>query len=47
LRVGDIVRVKDKEEIPADLILFESSEKGGKAYIQTMSLDGEINLKPK
>jgi len=32
---------------PADLILLSSSNEGGVAYIETASLDGEKNLKPR
>eukprot|EP00742_Colponemidia_sp_Colp-10_P004432 GILJ01004732.1.p1 GENE.GILJ01004732.1~~GILJ01004732.1.p1 ORF type:complete len:1202 (-),score=174.20 GILJ01004732.1:68-3673(-) len=43
--MGDIVRVKDKEPFPSDLVLLNSSETDGVAYIETASLDGERNLK--
>jgi magnesium-transporting ATPase (P-type) len=32
---------------PADLILLSSSSEGGNAFIETASLDGEKNLKPR
>jgi phospholipid-transporting ATPase len=32
---------------PADLILLSSANEGGVAYIETASLDGEKNLKPR
>lgn len=45
--VGDILRTKDKEYFAADMILLETSDPKGIAYIMTSSLDGEKNLKPK
>jgi magnesium-transporting ATPase (P-type) len=32
---------------PADLILLSSTSEGGVAFIETASLDGEKNLKPR
>jgi len=45
IRVGDLVHVKDKQPIPADLMLLWSSAEDGVAYIDTVNLDGETNLK--
>jgi len=47
LRVGDVIKVQLDEYFPTDMILLKSSEKGGLAYIETKSLDGETNLKLK
>jgi phospholipid-translocating ATPase len=45
LKVGDIVRLKQDEWVPADIILMHSQGENGVAYIETMALDGETNLK--
>ena len=45
LRVGEIVKLKQNEGIPADIIILSSSGVGGISYIETMALDGETNLK--
>lgn len=47
LSVGDIIKVKSEEAIPADLIVISSSEPEGLCYIETANLDGETNLKIK
>lgn len=47
LKVGDLVQVKENEYFPADLLLISSSDPKGKAYVNTVNLDGENNLKEK
>lgn len=37
--------INKDEEFPADMILIKSSKKTGIAYVDTMNLDGETNLK--
>jgi phospholipid-translocating ATPase len=45
IMVGDIVRLKDKEEVPCDMCLLHSSSPNGICFVQTTNLDGETNLK--
>ena len=46
IKVGNIVRVKKNETIPADLLIIKTSLKNGFCYMQTANLDGETSLKP-
>lgn len=45
LRVGDVVRLRDDDDIPADMVALASSANDGHVYLETSSLDGESNLK--
>ncbi|XP_020973107.1 phospholipid-transporting ATPase 3 [Arachis ipaensis] len=45
LQVGDIVKVKQDEFFPADLLFMASTNADGVCYIETANLDGETNLK--
>lgn len=45
--IGDICKAEAEELFPADMILLTSSMEGGNAFIETASLDGEKNLKPR
>jgi phospholipid-translocating ATPase len=47
LRVGDIIRLKRDEAVPADIVLLHAKGEHHIAYIETMALDGETNLKSK
>lgn len=47
VQVGDIVKLERNEAAPADLALLHSEGANGTAYIETMALDGETNLKTK
>ncbi|KAI0161169.1 phospholipid-translocating P-type ATPase [Hypoxylon sp. FL1284] len=47
VQVGDVVKLARDEAVPADLILLNATGENGLAYIDTMDLDGETNLKSK
>lgn len=47
IRVGDVIRLRRDENVPADIVLLHASGPNGVAYIETMALDGETNLKSK
>ncbi|RDX64466.1 Phospholipid-transporting ATPase 1, partial [Mucuna pruriens] len=43
--VGEVIRIKANEAIPCDIVLLSTSDPTGVAYVQTINLDGESNLK--
>lgn len=45
IQVGDIVQLKNRELVPADMVLLATSDANGLAYTMTANLDGETNLK--
>jgi phospholipid-transporting ATPase len=47
IRVGNIMRLKSDEPIPADMLLLHTSDVKGICYVETKNLDGETNLKIK
>ncbi|KAI5840221.1 phospholipid-translocating P-type ATPase [Morchella snyderi] len=47
IRVGDIVKLERDNSVPADIIILHSDGPRGIAYVETMALDGETNLKSK
>lgn len=47
VKIGDIVRLRRNDGVPADMILLHATGPNGIAYIETMALDGETNLKSK
>lgn len=47
LRVGDIIKLARDDDVPADIVLLHADGEEGLAYVETMALDGETNLKSK
>ncbi|KAB5545865.1 hypothetical protein GE09DRAFT_1132712 [Coniochaeta sp. 2T2.1] len=47
VRVGDVVKLTRDEDVPADMVLLHADGDSGFAYVETMALDGETNLKSK
>ncbi|KAH9136730.1 hypothetical protein LEN26_006021 [Aphanomyces euteiches] len=45
VEVGDILFLKDKDELPADILILATSEEEGRCFVETCNLDGETNLK--
>lgn len=47
LEVGDVVLLRDNEQVPADIIVLSTSDQDNMCYVETKNLDGETNLKPR
>ena len=47
IQVGDIVKLQRNEAVPADVVMIHVEGASGIAYVETMALDGETNLKSK
>ncbi|TKV96339.1 hypothetical protein SEVIR_9G422201v4 [Setaria viridis] len=45
IQVGEVLRVAANETLPCDMVLLSTSDPTGVAYVQTINLDGESNLK--
>ncbi|CDK29690.1 unnamed protein product [Kuraishia capsulata CBS 1993] len=45
IKVGDMVKVQNNEEVPADILILATSDADGGCYVETKNLDGETNLK--
>ncbi|XP_077241181.1 phospholipid-transporting ATPase 1-like [Tasmannia lanceolata] len=45
IQVGEIIKVCANETLPCDMVLLSTSDPTGVAYVQTINLDGESNLK--
>lgn len=47
LEVGDVVLLRENEQVPADIVVLSTSDVDGMCYLETKNLDGETNLKPR
>lgn len=45
IAVGDLVKLHNNNTVPCDLVLLATSDVEGRAYIETLNLDGESSLK--
>lgn len=45
IRVGEIIKIRANDTLPCDMVLLSTSDPTGVAYVQTINLDGESNLK--
>lgn len=45
MKVGEVIKVKQNERIPADMVLLYTTEKSGSVFIRTDQLDGETDWK--
>ncbi|XP_052193706.1 phospholipid-transporting ATPase 1 [Diospyros lotus] len=45
IKVGEILKISASGTIPCDMVLLSTSDPTGVAYVQTINLDGESNLK--
>eukprot|EP00268_Persea_americana_P027236 TRINITY_DN2667_c0_g1_i2.p1 TRINITY_DN2667_c0_g1~~TRINITY_DN2667_c0_g1_i2.p1 ORF type:complete len:1108 (+),score=144.64 TRINITY_DN2667_c0_g1_i2:417-3740(+) len=45
IRVGNIVWLRENDEVPCDLVLIGTSDPQGICYVETAALDGETDLK--
>lgn len=47
IKVGDILQINENDWIPADVLLLSVDNDETEAFVETMALDGETNLKSK
>lgn len=47
IKGGDILKIEDGDQVPADCVLLRVENNAPECFVKTGSLDGERNLKPK
>ncbi|KAI0320024.1 phospholipid-translocating P-type ATPase [Amylostereum chailletii] len=47
LEVGDVVLLRENDQVPADIVVLSTSDPDGTCFLETKNLDGETNLKPR
>jgi len=47
IQVGEIIKIREDEFAPADVLMLGCSDENGVCYVETKNLDGETNLKIK
>jgi phospholipid-translocating ATPase len=47
VKVGDIIRLRRDDPVPADIVILSATGESGTAFIETTALDGETNFKNK
>lgn len=47
IQIGEIIKLVEDEEVPADIVLLAKKESAEECFVQTSTLDGEKALKPK
>ncbi|CAK9435324.1 uncharacterized protein LODBEIA_P57110 [Lodderomyces beijingensis] len=47
VRVGDLLRIYNNDEVPADVVILSTSDDDNCCFVETKNLDGETNLKVK
>ena len=45
IQCGDVVMLRDGDDVPADMVVLKTSSDDGHCFLQTVNLDGETNLK--
>ncbi|OAD71346.1 hypothetical protein PHYBLDRAFT_96072, partial [Phycomyces blakesleeanus NRRL 1555(-)] len=45
VQVGDYIKIRNNEDVPADVIVLSTSDADNLCYVETQNLDGETNLK--